>query len=220
MKLAVITGGTKGLGLELGLAFGCAGFRIIALYRDDRHAAMLASELFFAKNIQHDCIQLDISSGTFHSLPVLHAAEIVLIHNACPSFTPKPFHMVSQDDIWKIFNSVVVGHTLLTQHYLKDLMAAKRKTIINILTSAINSPIPKGFVPYVIAKNALKSLGEAMVVEYGARGLVVQNTYPGFMESDLTKHWNPAFKTAGAECPKFLADEILSRYHEGLVFPL
>lgn len=197
-KLAIITGGTGGLGRELSLAFGAADYRVIALYRSDPEAAAKLEKDFSSRGNRGETAQIDIaqpeSIQRIRDLAEAHrdVREIVLVNNACERFAPTPFHQLGWDAFQGQIDSGLKGAFHCTQALLKSMLSeGRRGTIVNILSIAMDEPVPKGFSAYLSAKSAMRGLAQSLVSEYGPRGLRVLNVLPGIMRTPLTAGWDP-----------------------------
>lgn len=194
MKSAVIiTGGTKGLGREVSLAFGRAGCFVIALYAGDQAAAR-EWELAFAQDklagvaVQHD---VGAEDATVWSRPeITEADDLTLIHNACAPFNPQPMHLLTWQDFEKNHRVAVKGAWQCSQPLIRLMLKKKRGTIITVLTAAVEGNPPKGFAAYVTAKHALRGFTLALAAEYAPRGLKIFSVSPGYMETTLTGQWD------------------------------
>jgi NAD(P)-dependent dehydrogenase (short-subunit alcohol dehydrogenase family) len=71
--------------------------------------------------------------------------------------------------------------------------------IAAVLTRAVLGPPPKGFAPYLAAKQAMRSLIKSLAVEHRARGIRAIGLCPGYMDSALTEPWNPALRRAAEQ---------------------
>jgi len=192
-RLAVVTGGTKGLGREISLAFGRAGYDVLALYASDRAAADELGTAFAQAGIRGSAVQHDITSAdtSVWNRPEIEEAEkIVLIHNACAPFSPTPFHQLPWNEFEQSFNVAVKGGWACYQALLRPMIKKGGGAIINVLTSALEGNTPKGFAAYLTAKHALRGLTLALVAEYGARGVRAFTVSPGYMDTPLTAQWD------------------------------
>ena len=189
MKTAIITGGTKGLGRELSLAFGRAGYYVVALYfSDDVAAQKLSAELgAMGVALKHDVCSED--SSVWNRPEIENAESLALVHNACAAFTPAPMHQLRWTDFESNFFVAVKGAWFCSQSLIR-LMLKKRGAIVNVLTTANEGVPPKGFAAYVVAKSALGSFTQALAVEYAQRGIKIFSVSPGYMDTPLTSQWD------------------------------
>jgi 3-oxoacyl-[acyl-carrier protein] reductase len=196
LKTAIITGGTKGLGRELSLAFARAGYCVVALYSSDEIAAeKLSAELAklggMSCTLKHDVCSEE--SSVWNRPEIQNAEFLVLIHNACAAFTPVPMHQQQWRDFESNFSVAVKGAWICSQALIR-LMLKKRGAIVNVLTTAIEGVPPKGFAAYVVAKSALEAFTLALAVEYAPRGIKIFSVSPGYMDTTLTNRWEPRLR--------------------------
>lgn len=219
-KVVLITGGTKGLGRALSLAFAESGYEVIATYRsDERSAASIESE-FLRLGLPGAFIKQDITDG--RDSPELerivqshNGKSFTLIANASVPFIPKPLHLNEWDEISRLIDVNVKGTFLLFKRLLPSLMKSRNGTFISVLSSALNPPA-KGFASYLVAKSALDGLTRSIAAEYCSRGLRVFSVSPGFMETSLTEDWSEHLKAmmrnsnGSASRPEDMAEAILA----------
>jgi 3-oxoacyl-[acyl-carrier protein] reductase len=192
-RTVIITGGTKGLGRETALAFGRAGYCVLALYSSDESAAaQLVAAMTEAKMhglaLRHDVRSEDIS--IWGRTEIQEAESLTLVHNACAAFSPTPLHQLKWQDFEKNFLISVKGAWQCSQPLVRLMLKKGHGSIVNVLTSAIEGAAPKGFAAYVTAKHALHGFSLALASEYSARGLKVFSVSPGYMETSLTQQWD------------------------------
>ncbi len=189
----IITGGTKGLGREVSLAFGRAGSFVIALYAGDQTAAREWEAAFAEARLAGVAVQQDVGSenATLWSRPeIAEADDLTLVHNACAPFSPQPMHLLTWQDFEKNHRVAVKGAWQCSQPLIRLMLRKKRGAIITVLTSAVAGNPPKGFAAYVTAKHALHGFTLALAAEYAPRGLKIFSVSPGYMETALTGQWD------------------------------
>ncbi|HVW28539.1 MAG TPA: SDR family oxidoreductase [Polyangiaceae bacterium] len=216
-KSVVISGGTRGLGKALSLEFGRAGYSVTALYRSDSVAAAELTRQWEAQGMSGRCLRWDLGEPP-PRVDVLAGSSttVVLVNNAWPQFEPKPSHLCTWEDYENGCSSGLKGAVALTRTLLPRMLAAKSGTVINVLTAGLLGPSPKGFAPYLSAKQALVGFGSAVAAEYRALGVRVFGVCPPFMDTPRTREWNgrirEAIETAsgGATEPAVVAASIVS----------
>jgi 3-oxoacyl-[acyl-carrier protein] reductase len=192
-RTVVITGGTKGLGRATALAFGRAGYFVVALYAADDSAARQLEAAFVEEKINGCALKHDVCSENaevWNRSEIQDADSLTLIHNACAPFSPTPMHQLNWPDFENSFNVAIKGGWLCSQALIRPMLKKKRGTIVTILTSAVAGFPPKGFGAYVTAKHALRGFTLALAAEYAARSVRVFSASPGFMPTALTEKWD------------------------------
>jgi 3-oxoacyl-[acyl-carrier protein] reductase len=196
-RTAIITGGTKGLGREAVLAFGRAGYCVLALYSSDESAArelmaVLAETKIHGHVLRHDVRSEEMSTW---GIPEIQEADsLTLVHNACPAFSPAPMNQLNWRDFESNFLVAVKGAWQCTQPLLRLMLRRGHGSIVSILSSAAEGAPPKGFAAYVTAKHALQGFTLALAAEYAPRGLRVFSVSPGYMETSLTQQWDSRWR--------------------------
>jgi len=197
----IVTGGTKGLGRELSLAFGRAGHAVVAVYHGDEQAAAEWTALFEREKLKGKAVRHDVGSSTggdtVWELPeIREAGRLTLIHNACAAFAPKPMHLLQWEDFETSLTVALKGGWLCSQAVVRQMVKARSGTIVNVLTAALHGAPPKGFAAYLTAKHALRGYTQSLAAEYAARGVRVFSVSPGFMKTSLTEKWDPRLREA------------------------
>jgi 3-oxoacyl-[acyl-carrier protein] reductase len=196
-RTAIVTGGTKGLGREIALAFGQSGYSVLVLYSSDETAAERLRALFGELKIQGSVIRHDVTveESMIWSRPEIENAEsLTFIHNACTAFSPKPIHQLHWRDLEDNLRVAVRGGWLCVQGLIRPMLKKGSGVIVSVLTSAVEGQTPKGFAAYVTAKHALKGLTLALAAEFAERGVRVFSVSPGFMDTSLTERWDPRLR--------------------------
>ena len=198
--LAVITGGTKGLGRALSLAFARAGYEVIGIYRSDSDSARDLQSTFEAAGLAGTFIKQDIreESEWPELIEVLRARnfdEYVFVANACVSFTPKPIHLIEWAEISQKIDVNVKGTFSVFKQLISYMVRARQGTVVSILSTALDPP-SKGFAAYLTAKSALDGLTRSIAAEYGQKGIRAFSVSPGLMDTTLLDGWSDHLKSA------------------------
>lgn len=191
-KTALITGGSRGLGLQMALALGEAGARVMLSARkaDELESAVagLQTAGIDARWIAADAAQeADIHRLADETLERMGDVDI-LVNNAGAAWgAPAEDHPV---DAWdKVMNLNVRGYFLLSQRLAKKSMIG-RKTgrIINIASIAGLGGNPRGMetIAYNTSKGAVVNFTRALACEWGEHGITVNAICPGFFPSKMT----------------------------------
>ena len=207
----VITGGTRGLGRELSLVFAKNGYRVVALYQSNHVAAESLKEECEKKGWEIAITAFDLASGAGFALSH-DDSEITFIHNACAPFSPKPFHLQDAHEILQGLGVSIVGAHNCLKGLLRPMVKQKRGIAVAILTAATES-YPKGFSTYLAGKHALRALWKSLAREYGDLGIRFLTASPGFMETELTQHWDARLKQGMSQqlSPQQIARAIFDR---------
>jgi len=190
-KTALITGGSRGLGLQMAHALGEAGARIMLSSRKaedlEQAAAELKSAGIDASWIAADCSkEEDTRRLADETLTRLGAVDI-LINNAGASWgAPAEDHPVSAWD--KVMNLNVRGYFILSQQIAKSYMIPKKAgRIINIASIAgLNGNGPEmQTLAYNTSKTAVIGFTKTLAAEWGKYHINVNAICPGFFMTKM-----------------------------------
>lgn len=192
-KTALVTGGSRGLGLQMAHALGEAGARVMLSARkaDELEAAMqeLQDAGIDARWIAADCAQeADIHRLGAETLERMGDVDI-LVNNAGAAWgAPAEDHPLEAWD--KVMNLNVRGYFILSQYLAKHSMIGRQRgSIINVASIAGLGGNPKGMktIAYNTSKGAVINFTRALAAEWGAYGIRVNAICPGFFPSKMTR---------------------------------
>ena len=201
-KTALVTGGSRGLGLQLAHALGEAGAKVMISSRKASDLEEAAAELK-AAGIDCDWIAADCAKeADIHALADETLRRMghvdILVNNAGASWgAPAEDHPLEAWD--KVMNLNVRGYFILSQHIGKHSMIPRRSgRIINIASIAGlgGNPSPMKTLAYNTSKGADINFTRALGCEWGPYNITVNAICPGFFPSRMTAG---TLKTLGEE---------------------
>jgi NAD(P)-dependent dehydrogenase (short-subunit alcohol dehydrogenase family) len=191
-KTALVTGGSRGLGLQMAEALGEAGAKIMLSSRKaqdlEESVAHLQANGIDARWIAADCAsESDITRLTNETLERMGPIDI-LVNNAGAAWgAPAEDHPAEAWD--KVMNLNIRGYFLLSQQVAKQSMIARRSgRIINIASIAGLGGNPSGMntIAYNTSKGAVINFTRALAAEWGKYNINVNAICPGFFPSKMT----------------------------------
>ena len=191
-KTALVTGGSRGLGLQMAHALGEAGARIMLSSRKAADLEMAVADLqaagIDARWIAADCAkEADIERLARETLERMGDIDI-LVNNAGATWgAPAEDHPLEAWD--KVMNLNVRGYFLLSQYVAKHSMIARKKgSILNVASIAGLGGNPAGMqtIAYNTSKGAVINFTRALAGEWGRYGIRVNAICPGFFPSKMT----------------------------------
>ena len=193
-KTALVTGGSRGLGLQIAQALGEMGARIVISARKADELKTTCASLA-ADGVDTHWIAADASSPQdIERLAVearAHLGEVdILVNNAGATWgAPAEDHPL---DAWdKVMNLNIRGIFLLTQAVGRASMIPRRSgRIINVASIAGlsgNAPGTMDTIAYNTSKGALVNFTRTLAAEWGKYGITVNALAPGFFPSKMTK---------------------------------
>ena len=201
-KVALVTGGSRGLGLQMAHALGEAGARVLLSSRKAEDLEQAAAELqaagIDARWIAADCgKEEDIRRLADETLQRMGNVDI-LVNNAGASWgAPAEDHPVAAWD--KVMNLNIRGYFILSQHLAKASMIPRKSgRIINIASIAgLNGNPPEmQTIAYNTSKTAVIGFTKTLAAEWGKYNINVNAICPGFF---MTKMAAVLIQTLGEE---------------------
>lgn len=192
-RVALVTGGSRGLGLQIAEALGEAGAKVMITSRKaqdlEEAAARLQDRGIDARWIAADASKEDdIRRIVDETLQRLGDIDI-LVNNAGATWgAPAEDHPVEAWD--KVMNLNIRGIFLLTQAVGKRSMIPRRQgRILNIASIAGlgGNPPFMTTIAYNTSKGAVVNFTRALACEWGKYGITVNALAPGFFPSKMTR---------------------------------
>jgi 3-oxoacyl-[acyl-carrier protein] reductase len=212
-KIALITGGSRGIGAAIAKRLAADGASVAITYAKDVSAAsavVKAIELGGGKAIaiQADAANVDAVKDAVATAVATFGRLDVLVNNAGTAI-PKPFEETTLEEMDRVIDINLRGVLVTTQAALKHMKDGGR--VIMIGSAVGERAVAPGLVPYAATKGAVKMFTQALSREVGTRGITVNNVQPGPIDTDLNPasgDWAVPQKAATALDRYGLAEEI------------
>ena len=191
-KTALVTGGSRGLGLQMAHALGEAGARIMLSSRKAEDLEQAAAELqaagIDARWVAADCSkETDIARLVSETLQRMGDVDILLNNAGAAWGAPAEDHPVEAWD--KVMNLNVRSYFVLSQMLAKQSMIPRRSgRIINVASIAGLGGNPEGMntIAYNTSKGAVINFTRTLGAEWGKYNITVNAICPGFFPSKMT----------------------------------
>jgi 3-oxoacyl-[acyl-carrier protein] reductase len=206
-KIALITGGSRGIGAAIAKRLASDGANVAITYTKGADAAAsVVKEIERAGGkaiaIQADAADADAGQAAVEKTVATFGRLDVLVNNAGTAI-PKTFEETTLEEMDRVIDINVRGTLVATQAALKHMKSGGR--IIMIGSSVGERVLTPGLVAYSATKGAVKMFAQGLSREVGSRGITVNNVQPGPIDTDL----NPA---AGDWALPQKANTALDRY--------
>ncbi|MBI3989399.1 MAG: 3-oxoacyl-[acyl-carrier-protein] reductase [candidate division NC10 bacterium] len=187
-KVALVTGGSRGIGRGVALALAREGASLVACARSLNEAHLVAEE---AKGLGVDAIAVKADVGHPDEVAALIQACLdrfdrldILVNNA--GITKDTLLVRMKDEDWEQVLAVnLSGAFYCIRAALKPMLKQRSGRIINI-TSVVGVMGNVGQANYVASKAGLIGLTKAAAREVASRGITVNAIAPGFIATDMT----------------------------------
>lgn len=188
-KVAVVTGGSRGIGREIVLALAKEGANIFFNYGGRADAAKETLDLVSEFGVEAEAMKADVSSEeevqAFFKEVVNRFGRIdILVNNA--GITRDNLLMRMKEDEWDdVININLKGTFLCTKAVARTMMKARAGKIIN-MASVVGIIGNAGQANYVASKAGMIGLTKTTARELAPRGINVNAIAPGFIETEMT----------------------------------
>jgi len=195
-RTALVTGGSRGIGLAIGGALAAAGARVALVARNGERAAEAAASL---PGTGHAGFSCDVSDGesvqaTVQAVESQLGDVAILVNNA--GITRDGLLVRMKDEDWdEVIDINLKGAFLLTRAVAKGMMRRRDGVILNI-TSVVGLMGNAGQANYSASKAGLLGLTMSVARELAPRGVRVNAIAPGYITTDMTSGMTDAQKEA------------------------
>lgn len=191
-KLAIITGGSRGLGKSMALHLADKGRDIIITYKSSHEAADEVVKAIQAKGRKALALQLSVEKAVqfdtfantvFHELQeTFNRKDFDFLINNAGSGVYAPFGETSEADLNRMISEHIKAPFLLSQALLPYIKDEGR--ILNVSSGLTRMVLP-GYCAYAMMKGAVETMSQYMAVELGKRKIRVNTLAPGAIETDF-----------------------------------
>ncbi len=201
-RVAVVTGGSRGLGLEMAEGLGQAGARVVIAARRAEWLTTAAAHLSGAgiDALAHPCdVTIPEQAEGLVQKAVSHYGGLdILVNNAGVSWGA-PFEEMPLEQWRRVLETNVTGAVLVTQAALPHMKARGYGKIINIASVLGLVGVPSAILDasgYTASKGALIALTRDLAVKYARFGIRVNAVAPGFFPTRMTENVLPRARPA------------------------
>lgn len=190
-KVALVTGGGRGIGRAIALALADAGADVAVVVSRDVTAAESVAEEIRAKGRRVLALQTDVSSATateeLVSTVVSELGRIdILVNNA--GITRDGLIMRMSEEDWDAVLDVNLKGTFnCTKAAIKRMIRQRSGRIVNV-TSIMGITGNGGQANYAASKAGIIGLTKSTAKEVGSRGITCNAVAPGWIQTQMTEH--------------------------------
>ena len=189
-KLALVTGGSRGIGKACALELAKNDFDVVINYAGNTEAANATVEELKALGVTAEAVKFDISNKAQAEENITKILEKygridVLVNNA--GITRDGLFVRMSDENWNdVINTNLTGLFNVSQIVAKTMMKQRFGSIVN-LSSIVGLSGNAGQANYAAAKAGVVGFTKSLAKELGSRGIRVNAVAPGFIKTDMTK---------------------------------
>jgi len=188
-KVAVVTGGTRGIGLAIARRLAADGYDLVVTYRGDEATAEAARADLARDGRRLEVIAADVATADGAGATIEAAMQRlgrldVLVNNAGITRDGLLMRMAEAD--WDdVLDTNLKGAFLCAKAAVRPMLRQRSGRIVN-LTSVVGQVGNAGQANYAAAKAGLIGFTKSLAKEVGSRGITVNAVAPGFIQTRLT----------------------------------
>lgn len=193
MAIALVTGGSRGIGRATALQLAQEGYRVVVNYHRNLDAANEVVEAIQAAGGNALAICADIGDeqqveAMFTAIDALGEPLSALVNNAGILFTQSPLEKLTAERINRVLTTNVTGYFLCCREAVKRMSHAhggKGGAIVNVSSAASRLGAPFEYVDYAASKGAVDTLTTGLALEVAAQGIRVNCVRPGLIYTEM-----------------------------------
>ena len=190
-KIGLITGASRGIGLEAAKHFSKEGYKVIGTSRGEFNLDELIGD-DSAISVQLDLVSKESIKNLFADLKSEDLLPSVLVNNA--GITKDQIFLRMKDEDWDdVIETNLNGLFRVTKAFIKPMVKNKFGRVINI-SSVAGLMGNSGQVNYSSSKAAMVGFSRSLAKELGSRNITSNVVAPGFIETDMTTFLSDAEK--------------------------
>ncbi len=189
-EIVMVTGGSRGLGLEIAHAFGKAGAKVVITARREQWL-IEAEKILKDEGIAVDVMICDVADAASVEQMVQQTIEKnskidVLVNNAGLTWGA-PAESMPLERWRQVIDANITGTFLMSQTVGRHMLERKKGAIVNVASIAGFGGGQLNTVGYNASKAAVINLTRALAVEWAARGIRVNAIAPGLFRTRMSE---------------------------------
>ena len=193
MAIALVTGGSRGIGKATALQLGAEGYTVAVNYQQNVEAAQSVVEAIVDAGGRAFAVQADISDETqvvamFARIDEEGQPLTALVNNAGILFTQSRVEVMTAERINQVLRTNVTGTFLCCREAIKRMAlphGGQGGAIVNVSSAGARLGSPGEYVDYAASKGAMDTLTTGLSLEVAAQGIRVNSVRPGFIYTEM-----------------------------------
>lgn len=188
MRNVIVTGGSRGLGLAIGIRLSASGFRVLAVARnetDDLKSAIRNAPPDSFHFETFDLADIEVMPEFVRTLRKRYGPVYGLVNNAGIG-TEGLLAVMPLEQIEQLIRINVLSPIALTRQAVRSMFSAGEGRIVN-MSSIIASTGYSALCVYAATKSSMVGFTKSLAREVGKANITVNAVAPGFVETAMTK---------------------------------
>ena len=193
MKIALVTGASRGIGRATAILLAQMGWRVAVNYARRSDAALEVVDLIEQQGGSTFAIQADIAEeaqvmAMFAEIDRQPGQLTALVNNAGILFQQATLEQLTAERINRVFATNVTGSFLCCREAVKRMghhHGGNGGAIVNVSSAAARTGAPGEYVDYAASKGAMDALTKGLSLEVAAQGIRVNSVRPGFIYTEM-----------------------------------
>jgi len=182
-RVALVTGGTRGIGRAIALGMQAAGYNVVATYAGNDEVAAAFKEETGIPVYKFDVGDFDATAAAIAQIKGDVGAVEVLINNAGIT-KDRPLHKMDKSQWDAVINTNLSSLFNLSRNVIEDMREANFGRIINI--SSVNGQKGQfGQTNYAASKAGDIGFTKALALETASKGITVNSITPGYIGTEM-----------------------------------
>lgn len=188
-KVAIVTGGSRGIGRAVAETLARQGAHVVVGYASGAEAARQVVETIGANGGKAEACQIDVADTAATEKAIAETAKRlgrldIVVANAGISIDALLLRL-KDEDLDRILAVNVKGAVACARAAVKVMMRARTGRIV-MMSSVVGEMGNAGQTAYAASKAAVLGVAKSLAREYASRGITVNAVAPGYIETDMT----------------------------------
>ena len=187
-KVAVVTGGSRGIGRAIVEALAAAGMEVVFTYRENSAAAQEVVAAASGAKISAEPVDVRDAAAcaAFTDKLIERTGKVDLLVNNAGVIRDNVLGLLEEEDVRVVLDTNVGGTFNMTRTIVPHMISQRRGKIINI-SSVSGEKGGRGQTNYAASKGAINALTRALAVELASRNINVNAVAPGVIETEMSR---------------------------------